>query len=292
MTQITRRSLLKGAAGLSLLRIARPLYSLVELQASPAQCNYGSDTLNVVFHGLFLINVTSEGKDGYVQLLTPEIKDHKYKMGNWKIHETRHLRARREPYQLTGVSCSDALPPLPDKLCPVLSRKEYGYSVVQQPSRFIFNFPFPNRITGVRSVKGDPLIKKDNTVYISNYSLCIVFTYEGVNIDKIHVPGISWRPVRERTKDKKKETSFANLHLWAEPEKRVNPFHSDQAYLQLSTDLLKGIVLEMHTDNSAPIDLREGVSGLPPYQELGWAEWANGGEGTRPRDCCSPISRP
>ena len=288
MAKFTRRSLLKGAAGLSLFHMVSPLESLLAIQTRPAPSEESLGTLNVVLHGLFLINITTSDPGGCVELLTPRISEHIYKMGSWNVHKIRTLKKRSKPYCLKGVCDGKPMPQLPYDTCPVLSRSDSNFCVSKEKSRFIFNLPFPDSIKGARTVKGEGNCRLGDTIYITRYSLCVVLTYNRINLENVHVPGVCWRPMRERGYNAK----FANLHLWAESGKRANPRHSDLAYEQLSADLLQGVCVKMATDMSAAIDPSPTIDGLPSYQELGWAEWANGGEGTRPRDCCSPIVRP
>src|SRR5258708_3031519 len=102
---LTRRDILRGVGGSSSVnpsRIVAP--ALFPASMAGCRCN-NSRKLNVILHGLFVLNIT----DRNIQLLTPKVKEHIYKVGDW--HKD-HIGCLDEgKYVLQGV-CDAGKAPL------------------------------------------------------------------------------------------------------------------------------------------------------------------------------------
>src|SRR5579859_7065072 len=92
--KISRRTALKKIAGTSLFAATAPLF--------PAIIGCGKTerqiTLNVVLHGLFVMNFTNTE----IEMFTPFLKEHIYRAGNWDFPSLQKLRPL-QAYRLRGV---------------------------------------------------------------------------------------------------------------------------------------------------------------------------------------------
>src|SRR5579859_8105008 len=104
MTNISRRSLIKGMAALPLAQHmfsevgeqdSCPTGAVAQKHVAEPQCENCNgmsvkNLVNVIFHGLFIF-VARAGKNGGVEVLTPSVPEHVYGGGNW--YEEYRLRA-------------------------------------------------------------------------------------------------------------------------------------------------------------------------------------------------------
>jgi hypothetical protein len=261
------------------------------------QNNYQDVTLNVVLHGLFVLNITDCG----MELLTPHIHDHIYRVGGWDIRQVYDLEGGKQ-YELKGTRKPDpTVFPTPIGDCAVnITHQDYDFSVDATKSFFSVKLPIPDCVYLLRCVTAPPLCDNVNSsrvfkaefggypssscIPITQLSLCQALVYKRVpRLCDLRLHGSCWKPYVDDYK------RTVNLHFWAEPEKRTTPKHANDAYAQLQT-LLPPLNLSLQVYTTAPLDECEVVYGLPPEQELGWADWASGGaEGTRPTNCCTAM---
>lgn len=277
MTKCTRRSLLKSATRLSLAAGA--------MSVAPALigCTRSRDramTLNVVLHGLFVLNFTNLD----IELFTPFVKGHCYKAGRWDWNNVHSLKPG-EVYQLRGVS-SETVRPIIDETYN-LAAPQYCSILRPQYSYFMAHLPFPKTVSLIRCVQGDKNTICQNgdghyTYTINRLSLCQVLTYRVPDYRALRLHNAAWSP----TKDP--DTNTANLHFWAEPRVRLEHQHAENAYRTLS-DMLAPLCLKLNTDHTAPLDLDTGVFGLRPEEEQGLSEWQSAGEGSYPTNCSTVI---
>src|SRR4051794_3381718 len=94
---LTRRDILRGMGGWSAASAARILAPGL-LGAGLAGCRCSSTKVNVMLHGLFVLNIT----DANIQLLTPKIEEHIYKIGFWDYRNIKDLC--QNDYVLEGVT--------------------------------------------------------------------------------------------------------------------------------------------------------------------------------------------
>jgi hypothetical protein len=267
MEKLTRRSALKKLIGASLTAAAAPLFvgcSKFEPQI----------TLNVVLHGLFVLNFTNLE----IELFTPFMDDHIYRAGNWDWNCLEHLQPKKS-YRLRGVEYRSTPPDL-NLNCNILFPRE-GFQHQVHPERTVFTvyLPFPETIRLIRIVDaGLNVPEPNNTLRIHQLSLCQVLSYRVPDYRNLDLLGTRWKPKVDHA------TNTANLHFWAEPPLRVPYSHACDAYAKLS-ELLEPLTLKLGTNKTAPLDPDTGVYGLPREQEQGLSEWESGGEGSYPTNC-------
>lgn len=247
--------------------------------------------LNVVCHGLFVINVTDLG----LELFTPYLgNEHLYKAGSWDKDLVRDLEERKV-YRLRGVHYRSECPNPSNSLCDLsFSQSKLNFTIHREHSRHVVYLPFPEKISLLRCITGNANTSAGNVVTINSLSLCQVFSYFVPDYRTVDLLAISpdhsskvfdWEPRIEL------ETGTANLHLWAEPPVRLMPDHADRAYKKLS-EITYPLCLQLGTYKTVPLDRDTGVLGVSPEEEQGWSEWANGGEGSYPTNCSLVRSLP
>ncbi len=269
---VTRRSFLKATVGL-------PIFTgISSLTAAVVGCSNvvpGAITLNVVLHGLYLLNCAGD----HIDLLTPEVGDHIYMAGNWDRDQVRSI-APRGTYELKGTDRITQYPPLDLPCSVILSRSMYKFYVHPEKSLFTVRLPIPSEVRLLRCIDMGPNTYdgQKKIFRVNSFSLCQVLRYPVADVRNLELVGIDW----QARVDKIHRT--ANLHFWAEPPKRLSPAHAYAAYQTLS-ELTYPLHLTLGTDITAPVDRSTGVPGLPPEQEQGWSEWVSGGEGSYPSNC-------
>jgi hypothetical protein len=266
----TRRSVLKGIADISATSFVRSLIPGL-LTLSMTECCRPYAKLNVVLHGLFVMNV---GKST-IQLLTPRVEEHKYLACNWDRKSIVCLLPNQK-YELIGVEHRTQLPAFSRDSNIILSQSRMRFRVDPLQTYCEIVLPLPSEIRFLRGMKGPNLYKGKSAEVIqaTGLSLCPVLTYRVCKELKLGDSG--WKP--------KSYNGITNLHLFAEPETRMDPYHTSRAYKKLMC-LLPHLDFEIAIDESPPLDLYTGIEGLLPEQEQGLSEWRSNGEGSHPTNC-------
>jgi hypothetical protein len=288
---ISRRDVLRGIGGWSAVNAARIISP--SLFAATMAGGRGKDTkkLNVMLHGLFLLNIV----DNHIQLLTPDVCEHIYKAGDW---DQSHIADLKDPkgkiYKLKGVRCARTVPKVGTENI-VLSRKNLKFEIDPSPRRFEIELPFPEQITFLRSFKGTNLYRGLG-IHATGMALCTMLTYS--RCGKLELADSGWEP-RAENESTPVLSNVRTLHIWAEPATRVSPLHTGRAYAQLMCFFRRqptnyGMNFTVSTDDSPPLDHAEAIHplGLLPEEEMGWSEWENNGEGSRPTNCNTVIVTP
>lgn len=147
MADLSRRSVLKSMTKMSMAAAA----SLAPWIAGCCRNDYGKVRLNVVLHGLFLLDITDSG----VELLTPKVEDHEYRYGEWDIGHVYNFTAGRQ-YELkeTRNSPPPSFPkPIGDPDCAVnITHDKYEFSVNAAKSKFLVKLPIPDEVRLLRCV--------------------------------------------------------------------------------------------------------------------------------------------
>jgi hypothetical protein len=292
MKKLSRRSFVQTLARGAMLGAAAPLFS------SLAGCGGDRVTLNVVLHGLFIMNIT----DSQIELLTPYVVEHYYGAGSWTKdgicslgkydismgkHGAHSLgKAGNCPpddhgnYQLTGTDFIAEMPPLGSDANLTLSQSQYNFTIHRDKTFFTILLPFPQRMGFLRRVLG-----KDNqlptggaSAVINNFALCPALVYPVKDYRDLKLTGTRWKPYVDP------ETRTVNLHLWAEPLKKLTPQHATMAFEKLS-DLTCPVKVQLGTQAGAPLDRYPCVYGVASEEEQGLAEWISGGETSHPTNC-------
>jgi hypothetical protein len=290
MEKMSRRSFVKQLAGLSMLGAAAPVLS------SLAGCDGNRATLNVVLHGLFIMNI----KDSQIELLTPFVAEHYYGAGSWtkdgicslgkyggSQHSTYSLGKgdycppdEQNSYQLKGTDSIAQMPPLGSDANLTLSQSQYRFTIHRDKTYFTILLPFPQRVGFLRRVLG-----KDNQLpasgvpaVINTFALCPALVYPVKDYTDLKLTGTMWKPYLDP------ETRTVNLHLWAEPLKKLTPQHATMAFDRLS-DLTQPVSVQLGTQAGAPLDRYPCVYGVTSEEEQGLAEWISGGETSHPTNC-------
>jgi hypothetical protein len=275
---LTRRDILRGIGGWSAANAARILMpSMVSFGLGG--CCPADKTLNVILHGLFVMDVTSSG----VQLLTPDVDEHIYRAGNWdqdpNQRDTIHDLKKSNSYTLTGVRAARKAPLMNADTNLVLSKSKLNFHVDPEHSYVTINLPFPREVHFLRSMKGTSLYRN---IEGSGLALCTILVYQICK--ELRLGDSGWKPYFYPP-----SYNVTNLHIWAEPEMRTSPGHARRAYKQLMC-LLPGVpAFEPLYDDTPPLDPQELlntiVPGVKSIHEMGWSEWQNNGEGSRPTNC-------
>src|SRR5258708_16766171 len=179
---LSRRSLLKQIAGVSMLAAVEPLVG-----CRPREKRI---TLNVVLHGVFVIQFTDRG----ITMLTPDIEEHIYRAGNWDRNAVEDLA---EPsYGLRGVDYCASQPKVDSNFG--FSQKDYKFTLHPEFSRFVVYLPFPEKHSFVRNVGGaipnTPPVY--DPVHINKLPLCQVLSYpvEDYRHRKLEHSKKPWQP--------------------------------------------------------------------------------------------------
>jgi hypothetical protein len=271
---LSRRAFLERATKFSACLVVTPLFSPRPRIA--ADVSSPGITLNVVLHGLFVMNFTSPN----VQLLTPFVQEHKYKAGNWDwTMATIEDLAGGKTYTLKGTDPVLA-PPDPTRItcANVLSQSKQNFRVDATKSFLTIALPFPAEIRMLRCLTGKHLFNGPALSNATTISLCQVLTYPVSDPGSLALDGTHWKPNIQLS------TKTANLHIWAEPDKTLLPQHAQNAYNTLM-NLLPPLSIGLATDDTAPLDDPTGVLGVSPEEEQGLSEWVHGGEGSYPTNC-------
>jgi hypothetical protein len=283
MEKMSRRRVLKTMARVSAVAAAAACFP--GITGCRRDCERET-TLNVVLHGLFVLNFT----DVNLELYTPFVEDHIYRAGNWNWGNLQDLKPNRI-YRLCGVE-SPAIAPQVDSKCNILPSPGC-YQLRPEYSVFRVDLPFPRTISLIRCVPPEDV---ESEVYTCGYtssepqhvypikelSLCQVLTYPVPRLGGLALSNTSWEP------DRDPETGVVNLHFWAEPPLRLDANHACTAYAKLS-EMLAPLEFQLQVRTTAPLDLDTGVYGLPPQQEQGMSEWMSGGEGSYPTNCSTAM---
>ncbi len=276
MEKISRRAALKKIAGTSLFAATAPLFPAI------VGCcrNRQPATLNVVLHGLFVLNFTNLN----CELYTPFVEDHVYRAGNFEANGLQHLHPQMV-YTLRGVSHISGAPKYDQTYDIYVDKARYNHVFRPQYSVFLIELPFPETIRLVRTVSGDPNnYCGDTGVFaINRLSLCQVLSYFVPDIADLELSGTGWKPYL------RPDTGTVNLHIWAEPLQRMTYNHAYRAYQTLS-GMFTPMRFQLNVNRTAPLDTNTGIYGLRPEEEMGLSEWASAGEGSYPTNC-SVVSR-
>ncbi len=249
-----------------------------------AGCKSGSNNskLNVILHGLFVLNIT----DNHIQLLTPKVDDHIYKVGFWNYYNTKDLC--QGDYVLEGVTGNGAKAELSTENI-VLSPQALSFEIDPSPRYFEISMPLPEKIYFLRSMKG-PNLYRGTGIHATGMALCTVLRYQRSGTLKLR--NSIWVPSPEP----QGIPPFLNLHIWAEPATRTSPLHTTEAYYKLMDFFkprngAKKPYFTIATDDSPPLDHPEAITplGLIPEEEMGWSEWETIGEGSRPTNCNTVV---
>jgi hypothetical protein len=281
MENLSRRTMLKQVARISAVAAASSF-----LPAMIGCCHRSEKriSLNVVLHGLFVINFTNLG----LELYTPFVDDHIYRAGNFDAKGLQHLHPEKI-YRLRGVSHQSAAPDYDPTYDIRIDKKTYCHVFRPQYSVFVIELPFPETIQLIRPVGSDLNTydcdhTQNTAVYtINRLSLCQVLSYSVPNVGKLELVGTDWDPyVRP-------ETGTVSLHIWAEPLQRMTYNHAYKAYAKLS-EMFEPLQFKLKINKTSPLDPNTGVYGLSPEEEQGLSEWSSAGEGSYPTNC-STVTR-
>lgn len=273
MSALSRRSFMGRASAFCLYGAAHSAVAATKRREEHAL------TLNVVLHGLFLMNF----KDSCIELLTPFVDEHIYRGDNWD-RKAEDLRPGKR-YRLSGTDPISTPPSIDAGRNPVLYHDCLDFDVDSDKSHLVIQLPFPAAIHSLRLVD-DPPDKctgpascTDSTINVYTLSLCQALVYPVADHKDLELVNSPWKPRVDQS------TGTASLHIWAEPETRQTQVHATKAYAKLS-DLIPPLQMVLGTDKTAPVDSDAGVCGLSSEEEQGWAEWETGGEGSHPTNCC------
>ena len=266
MNKISRRSVIKGIARAGMMGAAGALAPAI------IGCSRQID-LNIVLHGLFVVNVLDEK----IELLTPFTGEHLYQVGSWDYSSVKPLH-RGESYEFKGLVGAPK-PPLFDHECNTrLTNPPFTFKVNYGASHCCITLPYPKEIHYLRCVRGgDNEYRPPKQITLRSFALCQVLVYSVEDYCDLEMTNAQWKP------DIDWATNTTNLHLWAEPLRRLTADHANAAYQTLND--LTGLNIQLGTTSSAPLDNVTGVNGLTREEEQGLSEWIDGGETSHPTNC-------
>lgn len=288
---LTRRDVLRGMGGWSVTNAVRMAVPGL-FAAAMTGCCEKSSKLNVILHGLFVLNITNTN----IQLLTPKVDEHIYRAGDWHYGDNHNVCLDPAKYVLQGVCDAGKIPGISTETI-VLSQDDSQFDIDPSPSYFQIDFPFPEKLTFLRSVKGASLYRGTG-VHATGMALCTMLTYS--RSGTLALFGSKWEPLPENQAAKSVgKFKIRNLHIWAEPATRTNLLHAEKAYAKLMCFFKpRGNAqrpnFTIATDDSPPLDHPGTLRGLgvTPEEEMGWSEWVTNGEGSRPTNCNTVVVVP
>jgi hypothetical protein len=219
MQESSRRQILRGMAAVSVL----PALSLLKTSTvrepggvpTKADTPAPSQTLAVVFHGLFAFLFGNEGDE--IQVVVPVVDDHKYWAGNHGQEDRHKLRSGKN-YRLSGVgrgkwSKKFDFPFLPNILA-------------LDPSTIYcqISIPWPDCLMFDRQAKrsnGEDFFKAPSNLKPAQLPTIYAFLYNDTTIVcRPELKGTLWKA--PRTMGQPGKTINANLHIRAEHCKGTN----------------------------------------------------------------------
>ena len=234
------------------------------------------DTLNVIFHGLFLFIV----RDEYVEVLAPRAKEHVYGGGNWY----QEYRLREDIYTLTMKRWEGAHPKrlfescsgtnnnvilVPSNRLQGIDPDDDAYCTLQLPfpddfsPLGTFKSGYPGQLLGPSLLTGhdDDLISKVDTLGTAHVFTYKVQKFTDKDPDKPRLSNSRWYP-------EKNLLGAYNLHFFATPTfefetPEAAASHSVHAF-QGAASLLKGLRLKMKDNRKVdfqPPKRRSGIFG-------------------------------
>jgi hypothetical protein len=262
----TRRKMIAGLTGFSVLTIGRKLWSSEVLFANVSA--EPEPMLNVILHGLFGYVIEKK----YIYVVTPDVgNEHEYFAGP---KYGSHLPLQGT-YELRGVVRGSQ--PAPDKRYnALLDRKTAGIKEIRfNDGRFLLKFPMPRRLVPLRLVQGDDFFTGDSSDLMTYKALpmCYALVYSTKDIDQLYLGD-------EHLKGYLQEKPNAvNLHIWAEPRdpSSLPPHHARRAVQKLIR-MFKGIDLHFCHGGNTAVDAAPGVLGIDPPDELGLSEEKEGSD--------------
>ena len=248
----------------------------------------GSRTLNVLIHGMFVVDVGQAGQG--ITLYAPIAPDnsHVYQAGNWKHERAIH---RGAVLSLTGVTPGGR--PTLDNLHyhenPVFPR----HAVNPRLAYFTFQLPFPDDYGFLRLAhkqSGQPFFLGSPAPYDHPDAIpeVVAFIYHNASATPaIHT--LPWTP--------KFHNGFANLHIWAMRPRLTTEQHIQDTFSVMAKMMGDSKITPNKVYLSLPIppvDAHTGVPGVPSVEEETLHERPvpnaqNAHNKTRPPYSCSSL---
>lgn len=218
------------------------------------QSSNGFSQLNVVFHGLWAF----ETQAGKIIAHTVVDREHKIMAGDF---DPQYDLRQGETYTLTGVEAGDKN----------TFTEKHNVMVHCKPlrntsQRFCqVDLPLPCDIKSVRRVIVPECQKPFEGQHGRDLSpeqvaMVQVFIYMAKDIEKVHLKPLPWEAKLDRDRT-------VNLHVYAQPDKKVKPGHAEQAYKRLAymfgLDIVPAIELFVNVSNPCINGLdKEHLKGL------------------------------
>lgn len=278
----TRRSFLSGiraAAG------AWALSSMLPVAArGKSSLNSGTlATVNLVFHGSFAFLLTDP-----IQVITgPYNPEHSY------CFEARAgFKSMEGAYVFEPAGVNKGNKPAPDATRNLLiNATDCGFTLQQAgrngQARCTLTVPYPKSMVALRPFDNSIMTSKvylygmyANKIKTTSFPLIQVLSYDVKDATKVQltapVPSDSWTPSYNTAKT-------VNLHIFAEPSTEVSPYHAQEAFAELATQVhqnLADLFSRVWPDSDPPgldseqVILNAQISDLWPEDELTLAERA------------------
>lgn len=259
MRKLGRREFLLGlGAGTAMAALGPRSWGKFSASESVAP---GSQTLNVLIHGMFVVDV-GQANQG-ITLYAPIAPDnsHVYQAGNWKQERAIH---RGTALSLTGVTPGGR---------PTLDQLHYHenpvfphHAVNPRLAYFTFHLPFPDGYGFLRLAHkktGNPFFLGTPAPYDHPDAIpeVVVFIYHHLSgTPAIH--SLPWTP--------KFHNGYANLHIWAMRPEMTTTQHMKETFSVMARMMgdpkltPNKVYLSLHTP---PVDAHPDVPGVPSVEE-------------------------
>ncbi len=294
MKKLGRREFLYGLGAGAALAGLRPGAWGEFLDSRPGSQN--SYTLNVVIHGMFVVDVRGKGVTLYPPI---SHQGHDYLAGTW-LKEQAIAKGERLALNVSQSPGQPAAGPPEAKLQPTENPVFPGGSLHTEYSHFRFFLPYPNGYSFLRlahQIGSAPFFTGTPQPYVQPHAIpeVVVFTYQRLQ----SLPSIqrvfSAPPVAEFPWTPDVQGGYINLHIWA-----MEPGAPDPAMFRKRFAVLKQLTgfSNLHANSAyynagmPLVDKKTGVPGLTPDQEHTLFERTKNGEHPK-APCCKtkpPVS--
>lgn len=260
MRKLGRREFLLGLGAGSLAAALEPV-GLAANWPLPVD-TAGLQTLNVLIHGMFVIDVGKEE----ITLYPPNVAGHNYEAGTQEAMESMRHGVH---YQLTGLKSHPRLTLA--ELHPLHIGIFPRHAVNAKLALCRITLPIPDKITPARQTKataGQAFFEGTPKPYEQPDFLAdlLILTYQQV-AGPVRFAPFSWRP--------SPQNGIANLDIWAMPRSRVPSNHPEAAFNALAA-MMGYPHLRMNPyyekKHIPVIDKNPGVKGVAPKDEMDLVE--------------------
>jgi hypothetical protein len=222
--------------------------------------------LNVVFHGLFVIDYQQNG----VKVMAPTVPNHQYLVGTWKQEDPM---VSNKPYRLEGLKPRKTMPKLDPTSIPIL--KNPPPKLAMNLMKVSLSFPFPDSVYGIRCVSrktdnaGNPIPfynqsgKYAPSAALQYFPVVTVFVYNyDPSSESPYLAGSTWKAPKNLPRP-------LNLHVRAEMQ-YMDMTVNTQAILRAALGIEQPIDLQLEANYDQEVPSPDSLAlsyGVAPDEE-------------------------